>query len=531
MYNYLNNVTDGATMKSLEKYTKYTAYISFSILIIVLIPMIIIGFFTHPLGDDYHYGQYAAVALRESGNIFSVISEAFKGMVEQYNIWQGTYFAMFLMYLPPHVFSDFLYKLYPAILIITFCASVFFLFKPVIEFIRCNNGLNNDNNKGFKDKFYTYSWISISSILCIVSISQIPVCGEAFYWYNGSIYYMGFLSMTFFLFGLLLRYIINPKTPFLIISIILGFLIAGGNYASLLPAMLVLVCLIIYAFQTKKFKPAKGLIIVLIIMTIGIIISMIAPGNAMRATTTSGTTPVKAIVKSIIQCSKYVVFFNGPVSFWGFVALAPIFVGLANKSSLKFKYSLINCIIAFGIYCSSVTAVFYGQNNGGPARLFDICIVMLYITEAYIIFSVIGFISKLREVSNNIHSENLKENKKTELSKKTITYSVIIIAILYCLLVIPNIVSKSFVVPNSITAAKCLINGSAASYDSQYQKRLKTINKNPGKDVVFKPYTFSEDLEHFLYLGDLSSDPNDFNNEAFAEFYNIKSVYVDYTQN
>ena len=95
-------------MKPLDKYIKYSAYISIVMLIFVLIPMIAIGFFTHPLGDDYHYGQYAAEALRESGNILSVFPEAIKGMVEQYNTWQGTYFAMFLMYLPPHVFSDFL---------------------------------------------------------------------------------------------------------------------------------------------------------------------------------------------------------------------------------------------------------------------------------------------------------------------------------------------------------------------------------------------------------------------------------------
>ena len=204
-------------MKPLDKYIKYSAYISIVLLIIVLIPMIAIGFFTHPLGDDYHYGQYAAEALRESGNILSVFPEAIKGMVEQYNTWQGTYFAMFLMYLPPHVFSDFLYKLYPTILILFFCASIFFLIRPIV--INSSDSItNSDKKEAKKDTLSVYSWISISSILCIISILQIPLCGEAFYWYNGSIYYMGFLSMTFFLFGVLFRYINNPKIHLLIIK-------------------------------------------------------------------------------------------------------------------------------------------------------------------------------------------------------------------------------------------------------------------------------------------------------------------------
>lgn len=503
-------------MKPIDKYIKYCAYISIIVLVLLLIPMAAIGFFTHPLGDDYHYGQYAATALRDSGNILSVFPEAIKGMITQYNTWQGTYFAMFLMYLPPHVLSEYLYKLYPAVLIIFFCSSVFFLIYPIViknDTDAANSvkkeSESNDKNFSKKDIISAYSWISISSILCIIFILQIPVCGEAFYWYNGSIYYMGFLSMTFILFGILFRYIKNPRIYLLIISLILGFLTAGGNYASLLPAILILICLIIFCVQLKKKKQIAGLSSVLCIMIIGLIISMIAPGNAMRAATASGTTPVKAIVKSIIQCSKYVIFFNGPVSMFGFTLLTPIFINLAKKSGFNFKYSAVNCILAFLFFCSSVTAVFYGQNNGGPARLFDICIVMLYMTEAYIIFSIIGIVTK-------------KSNSPK--------YIVIVTACIFAMLVLPNVISKSVVIPNSYTAAKLIVSGEAYSYDAEYKKRLKQIDNNPGGDLVFTPYTVSKDLEHFLYLGDLSSDPNDFNNEAFAKFYNLNSVYVDYTR-
>jgi len=315
--------------------------------------------------------------------------------------------------------------------------------------------------------------------------------------------------MTFILFGILFRYIKNPRIYLLIISLILGFLTAGGNYASLLPAILILICLIIFCVQLKKKKQIAGLSSVLCIMIIGLIISMIAPGNAMRAATASGTTPVKAIVKSIIQCSKYVIFFNGPVSMLGFTLLTPIFINLAKKSGFNFKYSAVNCILAFLFFCSSVTAVFYGQNNGGPARLFDICIVMLYMTEAYIIFSIIGIVTK--------RSNSPK-------------YIVIVTACIFAMLILPNVISKSVVIPNSYTAAKLIVSGEAYSYDAEYKKRLKQIDNNPGGDLVFTPYTVSKDLEHFLYLGDLSSDPNDFNNEAFAKFYNLNSVYVDYTR-
>ena len=56
---------------------------------------------------------------------------------------------------------------------------------------------------------------------------------------------------------------------------------------------------------------------------------------------------------------------------------------------------------------------------------------------------------------------------------------------------------------------------------------MDTVSANKGADVVFEPYEVPKRLEIFLHLGDLSDDPNDFNNEAFAEFYGLNSVKIN----
>ena len=86
-------------------------------MILCLIPMGILGFYNHPLGDDFYYGYDAMIAWQNTGNIFEVIKAALQGTIKQYHIWQGTYSAMFLMHLPPQVWGDFFYKIYPAVLL------------------------------------------------------------------------------------------------------------------------------------------------------------------------------------------------------------------------------------------------------------------------------------------------------------------------------------------------------------------------------------------------------------------------------
>ena len=111
----------------LEKYEKYTAWFFFGLMFLCLISMAALGFYNHPVGDDYHYGYGAIMAWRENGSWFEVLKSAAAGTVEQFSIWQGTYSAMFFMHIPPQVFGDFFYKLYPTVLLACFTGGFFYL--------------------------------------------------------------------------------------------------------------------------------------------------------------------------------------------------------------------------------------------------------------------------------------------------------------------------------------------------------------------------------------------------------------------
>ena len=373
-------------MTFIKKYTKIISYIALIVLILSLIPLMILGFFAHPVGDDYHYAKEAVFAIRSTGNYLSIFPAAFKGMIEQYKIWQGTYSAMFLMHLPPHLFGEIFYRIYPSFILLCLTGSIFYMLRPLFV---------------SEDKSLKHAWIATASLISLVCISEVPSCGETFYWYNGSMYYTGFLSLTLFFFGLMFRFLTKKKTLSAVILCFLAFFIAGGNYASLLPAIIVTAAVYLFTIIKKDKKAIVTLSFVMLFLLAGLAISILSPGNSLRAETTVGTTPVKAIAKSIIQGGKFFFYWNGILSFASLMLITPVFILTAAKAQGKIKCPILLMIFSFLALSSSETASFYAQNNSGPARLFDICFYMMILTLFFIYFVIICSVYRLINVKRS----------------------------------------------------------------------------------------------------------------------------------
>ena len=481
--------------KPLSLYEKILAYFSFIILIISLICLMALGFFNHPLGDDYHYGYYAKQAL-DNGSFIGAIKEACAGVARQYEIWQGTYSAMFFMHLPPHVFSDFLYKLYPTVLLSLFALSFFYMLKPVlVDF--------------FKATIHEY--IAITSIVVFLCLAQVPLMGETFYWFNGSMYYTGYFVLNIFFLGNLIRFLEDSKTHRIVSLSLMGIFIAGGNYVSLLPLLIILVLILaLLIFKKKSKKQIVGISITLILMLAGLAVSAAAPGNKLRAETAYGTTPIKAILKSLLQGLSFLRGWSNVWLFIGLLLLAPLFISIIKRSNFEFKYPIIICILAFGIFSSMSTPPFFAQGNGGAARAFDLSWYAMVVLILGGFFYILGALSKKKEAFS---------------FKKLLIIAESSVVILFIVMLFVRPIKETYVRLNPVTAASLIINGDAAHYDAQWEER-KQILASDEKNPVFEKYQDIEPLRYILYLGDLEEDPSFFMNEAFALFYNKESVCV-----
>lgn len=473
---------------------KWIAIAALVILVVSVIPLMILGRYNHALGDDFDYGQYAKIAL-DNGSFFSAIAEAAKGTANQYNIWQGTYSAMFLMHLPPQIFGDFFYKFYPTILIGTLVASVFVLMHPLIIKVM---------------KAPAEMWLIISSVIAFVFVEQVPLMGETFYWYNGSMYYTGFFALTLIFFGLLIRFLLDEKIVYIAVLSLLGLFIAGANYASLIPSLIIMVLIIALLIIKKNSKKRIiGAAFITAFMLIGLAISVLAPGNSLRQDTSFGTSPVKAVLKSLLQAFNYLRGWNSVWMYLGLLLITPIFIMIIRRMNFDFKLPLLFCVFDFGILASASCPTFYAQNNGGAARVFDLSWYMLVLFVYSAWFYLLGWSVK-----------HLKVNDRAMVIRGCSA-----VVLFFVLLSIFNPPHKSYIQLNSVQAIIAMANGDAASYEAQYQERVKMIESDE-QDLVFTKYDVPDSLMYVLYLGDLSDNPSDLGNVAFANYYHKKSVRV-----
>ncbi len=494
----------------LEKYEKYAAWFFFGLMLLCLIPMAVLGFYNHPVGDDYHYGYEAIRAWRENGSLIAVLKAAATGTAEQFHIWQGTYSAMFFMHIPPQVFGDFFYKLYPTVLLVCFTGGFFYLTHALL----CTWYKANRN-----------AWILISSLLVLLFTQQVPLTGETFYWYNGSMYYTGFLACTFVFWGGMIKSLCKPTATKAVVLSLLALFIAGGNYTSLLPAMIILVLVLLcygYRFFVKKESVKKPLILLVVVflsMLVGFLISVLAPGNALRQATSWKISPVSAILKSIYHSARYCIYWNGVWSVLFVIFATPALFQVIAGCDRKFKYAPVVCGLIFGIYCSSSTPTFYAQNNGGAARVFCLVYYLMILALAMIYFYALGALYNF-----------LKSSKKEKLSQNPEKICVYVTGAFFAVLVLGLTIcrpwSEAYVKPHAFTATKALVSGDAAYYDNQYQERVAVLENASVSEVVFAPLDVPESLNYSLFLGDLSTDENMDVNQKVAQIYGKKSVRV-----
>ena len=214
-------------------------YLSLTVLLLSLIPLIWLGRYNYPTGDDYYYGVEAHLAWQQTGSFAQAFAAACNGVADTYRDWQGTFSALLLMYLPPNIFSNTAYHLVTLVILLLLCGSIFYLLRPLVcRFLPGTCG----------------EWITISSVLSFLCVQTVAFGSDSFYWYNGSMYYTGFFAVTLFFFGTLLRYLHNEKKILLLPLLLMAVFLGGGNYVSLLPCMLLMVTVTFLLLLQKNKK-------------------------------------------------------------------------------------------------------------------------------------------------------------------------------------------------------------------------------------------------------------------------------------
>lgn len=232
-----------------------------------MLPVCFLSFVNRAAGDDYGYGTLTHMAWKTTHSVVALLKAAGETIVQYYYGWQGTWFSIFLFSMQPEVFHDNAYWIVAFLMLFLWIASTVLLFRLVL-----------------KEQFGFSKWYRILLVVLFlgISIQLIPSTKSSIFWFNGAAHYMVPFAMCQTLLYCLLRFSKTFQKRQLFFIVLLMTLLGGANYQAALFALLVTIYVLIGTFLTKKTGKVFWLLLPIACNLIGLIISMLAPGNKVR---------------------------------------------------------------------------------------------------------------------------------------------------------------------------------------------------------------------------------------------------------
>ena len=189
------------------------------VFLFLLIPLLLIAQYAVPCADDFNYGVLTHRAWETEHSVSSVLAAAGAQVADSYQQWQGTFAAIFLMALQPAVFGEQYYVFGPVLMYAVFICGTFFfcwaLFRKFFGAGKCQ-------------------FLILSVVWTSLCLQMPPSALEGFYWFNGSVFYTFFFSISLFFYGLVILYLQSDsqkkKTVYFILLCFLAILIGGSIY-------------------------------------------------------------------------------------------------------------------------------------------------------------------------------------------------------------------------------------------------------------------------------------------------------------
>lgn len=514
-----------------------------------LLPLLIISRYNFPCADDYSMNVASHAAYKAAGGgiagWFAVLGASLSEVGRFYRTWQGNFTGVFLMTQAPSIYGESRYGVGTWIVLALLTAGMLFLgyvlFRRVLR---------------IQSKLY----LCVLFLLLFATVQCMPTREarvQGFFWYNGAIYYMGLYGVALFYVGLLLLlYIgfeVNRKIALVITTVIaslLGFLLGGANYLTALSGVLVSI-LISGLFSVKCFVAKKSadpssnttlclkhsiyLVIPTLCSVIGLLVSMLAPGNSVRSTTLGGLSPVKSVLVSFLYSLRYIIdeWMTWPVLLI-LAVIAPICWTLAgevlnDRIGDCFSHPVIAFILGYGVMSANITAPLYATGNIEAGRIQAIFWAQSLLIIVLLEFYLVGWArSVLVKTKDNSKYVELGGAKVQEISETKVMSSASIKYIAFCaaffvfgsaLCVQANSDYYTFT-----SALQDLHSGTAALFASEQKERLIVLQDESIEDAVLPELSVNPDL---LFFSDITEDPSEWTNDAMARYYGKRSVVME----
>lgn len=463
-------------------------FVSLAVLAALLIPLLVVGGCAVPCADDYSYGYEAHKVFTETGSVLAALLTGAKHVAEVYEIWQGTFSAVFLFSVQPAVFGEQLYVLTAPLMLAALTAGNFALcmtlFPRVFGTDRSASGV-------------------IASVVTIACTQLLPSPVQGLFWYNGAVYYTFFYGLSLLTFALGIRSVKDGRGGVLLC--LLCAILGGGNYVTALGCVIVGVSswLLLLLLRDQR---RNRLLLPLLFLLAAFALSAGAPGNSIRqATVETHPTALEAIVLSFQNCFAYSrEWFSRPL-IGIIIIILPLLWQTAGNSRFAFRFPGLVSAYSFCLLSAMFCPPIYALGNVGEFRLLNILYFAYVLLMLINVFYWAGWLCE-------------KLGKRSEEKKLRLIPSLLAVGICAALFVLSAAQGTGF---TSIGAVGLLRSGEAAAFHETALSRLETLRDPSVSDAVLEDYPSHP---YLLFYDDISVDPDDWHNIDMASFYGKNSV-------
>ncbi len=478
-----------------------------TILILSIVPMLWISQYLHPFADDYVFGAEVYKTWNETHSFLVCIQSAWNVAMSMYHSWQGTYSACFLMALQPGVFGQ--YWLGPFILLFSLMGSTYALLYMVMRKLLHASKLE---------------YLFISTLFVIISLQFPYSYYDAFYWYNGAMYYTLFYSLSLFLASLLIGYgqanTMAKKIVIGLASAVLAIVIAGGNFVSGLGMGAILFTSIIVMRIEQKRWP-RFYLAILAIFGFAFAMSVFAPGNAYRQVTIdSKPNVVAAFFMAIGKSFEFFADTFNIVKILLLTVIAPSIMRMAAKARLKFSHPWLCVVVSVLLYSSFFFAHCYAIGTRGPGRVQNIYSYVNLWLICVNIYYLSGALIKRAEAKAPLSYAILQvikalQQKYAHALRYAPQYAIVVL-----------ILSVSIKQTTTNRTVSMIKKGTVFKFDKEMRERELALTTDNRRSITLKPLSVKMPSDAF---NDITIYPGYWINQGLARYYGKEEVLASYT--
>lgn len=466
-----------------------------------LLPLLVLGFYNKMCYDDYIFGSVVHAVWESTGSFGQTLAAAAQQANDRYMGWQGCWLVTFLTGIYPANYNYQFAFVVPFLSVGLFVPAVYVAGKQLFT-----KWMGGDRTQA--------SFVVAVLLFLFYQVMDSPF--EGLYWYNGITAYVFPQAFCFFAVAAMTQLLFAPaksrRVLWMVISAVCTALAAAGNYITALQILILIVLFLLYTCCTEK-KKIWYMLVPGIVGAISFLINVLAPGNMVRGTTGGYTPygPVMAILLSFYHAVLYMIEWTPVIVVLVWIALLPVLWNIAKSSQRNFRYP---AIVMLGVYCllsAMFTPSLYAMGEAGMPRTNNIIQMVYYLCLFGVTTYWLGWLAHRKQ------AEEIRLGVFLEAAGSRMTVVVLLVVLLVCGFTMDK---NTY---HSISALRSLVKGEAASFHEESMERYALYQDETIQDVMVEPYSV---LPALFAITDLSEDPENWLNQAVADYFSKDSVTV-----